>query len=117
MVNDLCIMQDKPYALFGTCLGAIVAYEIARIIEKKLIAPMPVALFMAAVSPPHLYASAVMKLYMTKPMREDESPPLDEIMQRLLGWNTLPKETVMQVRGSLSTRKTKASANLANDGL
>ncbi len=91
-------MQDKPYALFGTCLGAIVAYEVARIIESKLIAPMPVALFAAAVSPPHLYALAVMKLYMTESMREDEPPPLDEIMQKLSGWDKLPKATVMQVR-------------------
>ena len=91
-------MQDKPYALFGTCLGAIVAYEIARKIEKKMLSPMPVALFAAAVSPPHLYASAVMKLYMTRPMRADESPPLDEIMQKLLDWDKLPKATVLQVR-------------------
>ena len=91
-------MQDKPYALFGTCLGAIVAYEIARTIEKKLSAPMPVALFAAAVSPPHLYALAVMKLYMTTPIRANEPPPFDEIMQKLLAWDKLPKATIMQAR-------------------
>jgi surfactin synthase thioesterase subunit len=56
-------LQDKPYALFGTCLGAIVAYEIARRVQERKHAPMPVAFFPAAVSAPHLYAIAVMKLY------------------------------------------------------
>ena len=98
-------MQDKPYALFGTCLGAIIAYEIAQTIQKKLIAPMPVALFAAAVSPPHLYALAVMKLYMTTPMRANEPPPLDEIMQKLLSWDKLPKAIVMQARSFLPAIK------------
>lgn len=56
-------LQDKPYALFGTCLGAIVAYEVTRRIAEQKTAPMPVAIFPAAVSAPHLYAIAVMKLY------------------------------------------------------
>jgi surfactin synthase thioesterase subunit len=55
--------QDKPYAIFGTCLGAIVAYEVTRRVAERNCAPMPVALFPAAVSAPHLYAIAVMKLY------------------------------------------------------
>ncbi len=56
-------LQDKPYALFGTCLGAIVAYEIARRVRERKHAPMPVVFFPSAVSAPHLYAIAVMKLY------------------------------------------------------
>ena len=56
-------MQGKPYALFGTCLGAIVAYEVTRRIAERKHAAMPLALFPAAVSAPHLYAGAVMKLY------------------------------------------------------
>lgn len=56
-------LQGKPYALFGTCLGAIVAYEVTKRIVERKHAPMPLALFPAAVSPPHLYAIAVMKLY------------------------------------------------------
>ena len=56
-------VQDKPYALFGTCLGAIIAYEITRRVRNKKHAPMPVAFFPSAVSAPHLYAIAVMKLY------------------------------------------------------
>ena len=63
-------LSDKPYAIFGTCLGAIVGYEIAREVEESRCAPMPVALFTAAVSPPHLYAVAVMKLYLQRRLGE-----------------------------------------------
>ena len=93
----MCCAQDKPYALFGTCLGAITAYEIARAVEREGNAPMPVALFVAAVSPPHLYALAVMKLYLTRPLGAEEPPPLEEVMGKLHGWQQLPKETVMMV--------------------
>lgn len=57
------MMQDKPYAFFGTCLGAIVAYEVIRQVAERKHAPMPLALFTAAVSPPHLYAEAVSKIF------------------------------------------------------
>ena len=90
-------LQDKPYAIFGTCLGAITAYEITRIIEREKVAPMPVALFPAAVSPPHLYALAVMKLYLTRTLDSNEPPPTEEVMEKLRGWETLPKETLMLV--------------------
>ena len=90
-------VQDKPYALFGTCLGAITAYEIARVVEREKLGPMPVALYAAAVSPPHLYAYAVMKLYMTRPLAADEPPPFEEVMEKLRGWDKLPKETLMLV--------------------
>ncbi len=62
-LHYLRLLQDKPYALFGTCLGAIVAYEVTKRVAERKHAPMPVALFPAAVSAPHLYAIAVMKLY------------------------------------------------------
>ena len=62
-------LADKPYAVFGTCLGAIVGYEVAREVEETRCAPMPTALFLAAVSPPHLYADAVAALYMKRPLR------------------------------------------------
>ncbi|CAL8466746.1 g6282 [Coccomyxa elongata] len=90
-------LQDKPYVLFGTCLGAITAYEIARVVEREQLAPMPVALYAAAVSPPHLYAYAVMKLYMTRQLEPDEPPPFEEVMEKLRGWDKLPKETLMLV--------------------
>ena len=59
-------LADKPYAIFGTCLGAIVGYELACTIDDSRCAPMPLALFSAAVSPPHLYAIAVMKIYLNR---------------------------------------------------
>ena len=62
-MSSCAATQDKPYALFGTCLGAIVAYEVTRQVQERKHAPMPVAFFPSAVSAPHLYAIAVMKLY------------------------------------------------------
>jgi hypothetical protein len=40
-----------------------VAYEVTRRVAERKCAPLPIALFPAAVSAPHLYAIAVMKLY------------------------------------------------------
>ena len=89
-------MQDKPYAIFGTCLGAIVGYEVAqRAIAKQL--PGPVAFFPAAVSPPHIYAQAVMKLYLAPGATVDESS-FENVIQQLKGWRELPRELVMMVR-------------------
>ena len=90
--------QDKPYALLGACLGAIVAYELARAVEAEALAPPPVALFVAAVSPPDLYARAVMRLYLTRPLRADEPAPREEVLAKLRGWRDLPRETVMLAR-------------------
>ena len=63
-------LSDKPYAIFGTCLGAIVGYEVVREVERSGCAPLPVAFMPAAVSPPHLYAVAVMKLYLQRKLGE-----------------------------------------------
>lgn len=93
---DVCALsQDKPYALFGTCLGAITCYEVAR--RAVAAGHPPLALFTAAVSPPHVYAAAVAKLYVTRPMQPGEDPNLDEVMEKLRGWDKLPKETLMMV--------------------
>lgn len=66
-------------------------------VEHEKIAPQPVAFFPAAVSPPHLYALAVMKLYMTRDLDATEPPPIEEVMEKLRGWDKLPKETLMSV--------------------
>ena len=84
-----------PYALFGTCLGAITCYELAQSAVRAGL-PGPVALFTAAVSPPHLYALAVMKLYVTRQLGAEEPAPLEEVLQSLQGWESLPKEVLMQ---------------------
>lgn len=62
-------LNDKPYAIFGTCLGAIVGYEMIRAIERSGTSPMPALFFPAAVSPPHLYAVTVMKIYLQRKLR------------------------------------------------
>jgi len=90
--------QDKPYALFGACLGAIVAYELVCAVEAGALAPPPIALFVAAVSPPDLYARAVMKLYLTRPLGDGEPSPRTEVLAKLAGWEALPRETLMLVR-------------------
>ncbi|KAK9803914.1 hypothetical protein WJX72_004698 [[Myrmecia] bisecta] len=89
-------LQGKPYALFGTCLGAITAYEVTRQVQQSS-RPMPLALFMAAVSPPHMYALAVMKLYVQRSLAFDAAPPVEEVMEKLRGWDQLPREVLMQV--------------------
>ena len=76
--------QDKPYAIFGTCLGAIVAYEVTRRVAERKCAPMPIALFPAAVSAPHLYAIAVMKLYVQHSVGASPLDPSREIA--VSGW-------------------------------
>ncbi|KAK9841775.1 hypothetical protein WJX81_002144 [Elliptochloris bilobata] len=90
-------LQDKPYALMGVCLGAIVAYELARAVEAESLAPAPLALFVAAASPPDLYARAVMKLYLTRELLAGDPAPTEEVLAKLRGWRDLPRETVMLV--------------------
>lgn len=63
-------LNDKPYVVFGTCIGAIIGYEMVREVESSRCAPMPVAFMPAAVSPPHLYATAVMKIYLRRKLGE-----------------------------------------------
>ena len=87
--------QDKPYALFGTCLGAITAYEVAQRATARGLPP-PLAFFPAAVSPPHLYAMAVMKLYLAPGARVD-SASFETVIDKLRNWRDIPKETLMMV--------------------
>ena len=90
------MVQDKPYALFGTCLGAITAYEVAqRAVARGL--PAPAAFFPAAVSPPHLYAQAVMKLYLADGAKADAAS-METVIGKLRGWRELPRELLMMVR-------------------
>lgn len=96
-------MQDKPYALFGTCLGAITAYEIAQRTTARGLPP-PLALFPAAVSPPHLYAKAVMKLYLAPGARADDSS-FQAVIDKLKNWKDIPKETLMMVGCIICTFK------------
>jgi hypothetical protein len=107
-------VQDKPYALFGTCLGAITAYEVAqRAVAKGL--PGPVAFFPAAVSPPHLYAQAVMKLYLADGTKAD-SNSMDMVMGKLRGWRDLPREMLMMVSISAEGLSSNSSFSIISPG-
>lgn len=88
-------LKDKPYVIFGTCLGAIVGYEIIREVQKTKCGPPPVAFMPAAVSPPHVYASVVMKIYLQRRLKRGEDPPLDEVMKILKGWKEMPREKLL----------------------
>ena len=76
-------LSDKPYAIFGTCLGVIVGYELVREVERTGCAPLPVCFMPSAVSPPHLYAVAVMKLYLQRKLGECRTSA--GLVQQLLG--------------------------------
>ena len=91
-------LQDKPYAFFGTCLGAITAYEAIHAIQRHGTGPLPLAFFPAAVSPPHVYAQAVAQLYVApgEPAAPGEGL-MAGVLQKLRGWRDLPRELVMQV--------------------
>ena len=89
-------LQDKPYALFGTCLGAITAYELAFAAVAEGHQP-PVSVFTAAVSPPHIYAAAVMRLYLKPEDNTSQAPDVTQVMQTLRTWDQIPKEMLMQV--------------------
>lgn len=88
-------LKDKPYVIFGTCLGAIVGYELVREVERTRSAPLPLAFMPAAVSPPHVYASVVMKIYLQRRLRWGEEPPLEEVMRTLHGWRDMPREKLL----------------------
>lgn len=72
------------------------AYEMTRKAHESHAVPLPVALFEAAVSPPHMYAQAVMKLY----LQAGEQLDLNLILEKLRGWDTMPREQLMQVSPS-----------------
>lgn len=44
---------DKPYALFGHCLGGVLAYEATRLLQQRA-KPQPVHLFVSGTRGPHL---------------------------------------------------------------
>ena len=46
-------LLDRPFAFFGHCLGGLVAYEVARLLEARH-HPPPQILIVSAVRPPHM---------------------------------------------------------------
>ena len=86
-------------------------------VEAEALALPPVALFVAAVSPPDLYARAVMKLYLTRALRADEPAPLQEVLAKLRGWRELPRDTVMLARSPCPTALPASNFSCGNWGM
>lgn len=93
-------LQGTPCVLFGTCLGAIVAYEMAAQLgvapRHGGTATRALRLMVSAVAPPHLYARAVMKLYLQRRLSRSEPAPVEEAVRILSGWRALPKDQVLR---------------------
>jgi medium-chain acyl-[acyl-carrier-protein] hydrolase len=53
MMEDIVPAFDKPFALFGHSMGALICYEVVRSLRKKN-GPMPVHLFASGCFAPHL---------------------------------------------------------------
>ncbi|REE94965.1 thioesterase II family protein [Thermomonospora umbrina] len=51
IAGSMAPLMDRPAALFGHSMGALVAYETARLLEERGVAP--VHLFVSAARPPH----------------------------------------------------------------
>ena len=107
-------MQEMPYALFGTCLGAIVAYELAQHAQQAGLPP-PVALFAAAVSPPHLYAEAVAQLYAAPGSSAAGAEMMADVLGKLQDWQSLPKDLIMQVQHQTCINTTLPSVLCCGD--
>lgn len=90
--------DEMPYAVFGTCLGAIIGYDMIQKLElsgrRKPLLFMP-----AAVSPPDKYASLITKIYTPrKPIFRLHKRSIalkNEVTRRLEGWRSLPREEVL----------------------
>lgn len=81
--SDLRTMLDKPFVFFGHSMGALLSFELARVLRSEN-APTPSHLFVSATSAPH--------------RREKEpilsSLPDDELLAQLHKFNGTPKEVL-----------------------
>jgi medium-chain acyl-[acyl-carrier-protein] hydrolase len=51
---DVMPMLRPPYVFFGHSLGALIAFELCRVLERRAQAPPPAHLFVSGCSAPHL---------------------------------------------------------------
>ncbi|CAK9072556.1 6-deoxyerythronolide-B synthase EryA1 [Durusdinium trenchii] len=84
---------DRPYALLGSCLGAIVSFEVARAIQADAAAGVqqPQHLFAVACSAPHEYSQALRLLYSNRLRQNKFFVPSDE-QQAVSRFSDLSKE-------------------------
>jgi medium-chain acyl-[acyl-carrier-protein] hydrolase len=53
LADEVTAYSDRPYALFGHSMGALIAFELAHRLGNRAAAP-PVALFVSGRRPPHV---------------------------------------------------------------
>ncbi|MEO2191081.1 MAG: beta-ketoacyl synthase N-terminal-like domain-containing protein [bacterium] len=101
LIVTLPLDDDVPYAIFGTCLGAIVGYEMIQRLERAGRRP-PMLFFPAAVSPPDVYSSVITEIYNPNKsllsllgLRRAQAGLRDRVLERLRGWRSLPKDEVL----------------------
>ncbi|MCZ7415693.1 MULTISPECIES: thioesterase II family protein [unclassified Streptomyces] len=83
LLPRLLAAGDGPYALFGYSLGALVAFELARALERRYRRP-PVRLFVGAFRAPHLPRGTV----------PDYDLPEPQFRERLRAFNGTPEEVL-----------------------
>ncbi len=101
LIETLPLDDDVPYAIFGTCLGAIVGYEMIQMLERAG-RRSPLLFFPAAVSPPDVYSSVITEIYNPNKslfsvlgLRREQAGLRDRVLERLRGWRSLPKDEVL----------------------
>jgi surfactin synthase thioesterase subunit len=104
LISTLPLDEAMPYAIFGTCLGAIVGYEMIQLLERTG-RQAPLLFFPAAVSPPDIYSSVITAIYdphkapfslfgVSKSIKMDVQIK-ERVLNRLKSWRSLPKRDVL----------------------
>lgn len=83
LLPQLLAADDAPYALFGYSLGALVAFELARVMERRHGRP-PVRLFVGAFRAPHLPRTTL----------PDHDLPEPQFRERLRVFGGTPEEVL-----------------------
>lgn len=92
-------LADKPYAIFGACLGAIIGYEMVKEVERIGSSPLPLVYMPAAAPPPHLYAQRVAKTYLHPSFGGKNPSCVKEPKVVQEGWLNLPKQLLNGMLG------------------
>lgn len=74
---------DKPFAFFGHSMGALISFELARLLKKKY-----------GVQPLHLFVSGHRAPQIKDPHESVHNLPDKELVQKLNGLNGTPREVL-----------------------